>query len=254
MNKHISQFYKAAFLGASYVALSCLSSTDSYAQTSSKVSPFKGFYVGSNLAYTSGFSNEKFKTTVPAAGVSASASDKGGFDGIDGGINLGYTYMFSCLPIAMGLEGIANWSNVTGSHKFTTGTTVPPVNGTFTANIRMKQSLQLVARLGYAMEKAMPYVKLGWDNSSWNYKGNVNLTAPVLPDPVNVTAHTHKRLNGIAYGAGIDVALHKNLIAGLEYTHVDFQGQTISLPDGQTKASFKPHTNRFALTMKVMFN
>lgn len=218
----------------------------SQATTSHQKMVFKGFHLAANLGYGVGYSRERF--TTAAGGATVSASDKSGLDGIDGGINLGYTYVFSAVPIALGGEGLANWSKVKGNRKFSAA--VGGATANFTASARLKQSLQLVARMGYALAGAMPFIKFGWDNSAWEFNSKVNVT----PGLVVINAKKSKRINGIAYGGGIDVPLTKRILAGVEYTRVDFKKQTVTFGGRNTKASYEPHNNKFAAVVKILFH
>lgn len=241
---------KAAYCGLSFRVISIVVvlfyPQVSQSNSSQNKIPFKGFHIGGNLGYETGYSHERFNTT--AGGAAISASEKSGFDGIDGGINLGYTYVFSRVPLAFGLEGLANWSNVKVSRKFSA--TAGGVAANFTASERMNQSFQFVGRMGYVIGQAMPFVKFGWDNSSWKLNSTINVT----PGPIVLSNNKSKRINGVAYGAGIDVALTKHILAGLEYTRVDFKKQTVNLGIGNTTASYEPHTNKFAAVVKYIFH
>lgn len=215
-------------------------------------SPFKGFYAGGNVGYGVGRSKEKFQANIPTANASIYAKDRVSLEGVSGGINLGYTYVFPCTPVALGLEGVADWSNTKGSHNFQAGIGSPPIAGNFKASAHLKQTFQVLARFGYTLGRAMPYLKFGWDNSLWQYDGTISRTVPGQANARFLTFRKHKRLNGIAYGLGVDLAVYKCFIAGLEFTHVDFKRESASLLGGALKGSFRPHTNKVALTLKVM--
>lgn len=234
------------FLKMSIITVAFFNAQISQASPSQKTMAFKGFHIGGNLGYESGFANERFNTT--AGGVAVSASDKSSFDGIDGGINLGYTHVFCGTPLALGLEGLANWSNVKSHRKFSAAAGGASAN--FTTEARLKQSFQLVGRLGYVLWRAMPFLKLGWDNSDWEFHAKGTIT----PGPIVLDNKRHKRINGIAYGAGIDISLTNHILAGLEYTRVDFKKQTVTLGNGNTRASYEPHANKFAAVLKFIFH
>ncbi len=214
-------------------------------------SVFKGFYVGGNLGFVSGRSSENYDATIPVGGVFISTKDKVSVQGIQGGVNAGYTHVFSSTPIAIGFEGVADWSNIKGSHSVSAGTNVGNVNGTLSVQTRLKQSFQLFTKLGYSFEKFMPYLKFGWDNSLWSQKTTLNVNSAAGPLVVN--ANKHKRINGLAYGIGIDVALTNHFVMGLDFTHTDFQKVKFASSDNIANASFKPHTNKFSLVMKYVF-
>ena len=254
MHTFFSLASKSLSLCVLCIGVASLNPQSCQANAPNQKSAFKGFYVGGNLGYVSGLSREHFQATAAPGSVSIAANNKSGLEGVDGGINLGYTYVFPCSAFALGLEGVANWSNVRGKHTFSATTGAPPTQTNFTAHAQMKQSLQLMGRLGYVLGRAMPFLKLGWDNSSWEIKSKANISSPFFPAPLVLSHNKRKRINGIAYGAGIDVSLQKCIIAGLEYTRVDFQSQNQSFAGGgSAKASYKPHSNKFALTLKVLF-
>jgi opacity protein-like surface antigen len=242
-------------LGLYCLSLMALTAQVCQANARDERSSFKGFYVGGNLGYVSGLSKERFQAAAIPGGASISANNKSGLDGIDGGINLGYTYVFACNPFALGLEGAANWSNIRGKHTFSAVRAFPPVNTNFSAHAEIRQTLQLMGRLGYVLGRAMPFLTLGWANSSRNFKSTANIESPAFPGFLVLSENKSKRINGIAYGAGIDVSLRKCLIAGLEYTHIDYQSQSGSAAAGGRSATFSSqlHTNKFAATLKFLF-
>ncbi len=250
MKTFFSLTFRSLSLGALGIAVTSLNPEVCHANLKKDKNAFKGFYVGANLGYVSGLSREHFRATTAPRGISIAANNKSGLEGTDGGLSLGYTYVFPRNPFALGLEGVANWSSVSGKKTFSAAAGGPPVSANFTANAKMKQSLQLIGRMGYQLARALPFVKLGWDNSSWQFNSNASLSAPGFT-PVVLSNKKSKRLNGFAYGAGIDLSLHKYIIAGLEYTRVDFQSQNQSFGGGS--ASYKPHTNKFAVVLKVPF-
>ncbi|MGL4371258.1 MAG: outer membrane protein, partial [Alphaproteobacteria bacterium] len=90
---------------------------------------------------------------------------------------------------------------------------------------KRKDGLELAARMGLIFNQTMPYIKLGWANTKVEATQIVSADTgfavgpPILNAPQLTQKFLNKRLNGFLVGAGIDMKLNRNLIAGLEYTY-----------------------------------
>lgn len=203
---------------------------------------FQGFHLGGNIGYGVGWAKTTFSETL---GLDSSYSHTRGVRGVDGGIGVGYTQRLC--NWALGIVFDANWAGTKGKHTFNTA------DGTIshTSKTRLRNSLQLYARLGYVMrEIAMPFVGLGWENAQW--KHSVTLTDNGTTD----SASKSKRLNAFMWKLGVDFLATRHVVVGFDYTGsyggklkrsaTDANGDTIS-------ATMKPQYNKFALTAKIVY-
>jgi len=217
---------------------------------------FQGFHIGGNIGYGQGSGHFKEGSIEkdPFGNIVGTESHKNkiGFDGVDGGLGLGYTHRMN--DFALGLAFDANWSNASGknisAHKNAGGN----IWLSSAEKVRLKNSLQLYAKLGYVIrEKVMPFLGFGWDNSKWQH------TIQERDDNTGYYAHQRKsyRLNSGLWKAGFDVLATKNIIVGFEYTGTVGGSKSYAVPNenagGSSTTKFKPQYNKFAFTTKFIF-
>ncbi|HUX79882.1 MAG TPA: outer membrane beta-barrel protein [Alphaproteobacteria bacterium] len=241
---------------------------------------FQGFGLKGNIGY--GIGRGKFKSahrasvfTVDGAQI-ADTSDYGahrtdlGFAGVDGGIGVDYTHRFC--NWALGIAFDANWANSKAKHRHAR---VILEEGSLVGNaasskVHLRNSLQLYARAGYVIGgQVMPFVGLGWDNSQWKTNSRFAGQGP-LAAPLAGRFHKSKRINSLLWKLGVDFLATKHCILGFEYTgtgggrikrHTTFNVAQTELANGnatpaatyQTKSSFRPQYNKFALTLKFIY-
>ena len=145
-----------------------------------------GFYLGLNGGY--GFGRSEFNGTLPS----------GSFDAGGGlfGATVGYNWQTG--PVVFGLEGDIDWSGMRGSG--TCGGLSCSTRNDYLATIR--------GRLGYAMDRWMPYITGG------AAIGNVKTSIAGFGDTNNTKA-------GWTLGGGIEASLMGPWTAKVEYLHVD---------------------------------
>jgi len=199
---------------------------------------FHGFHVGGNIGYGVGKGTQKLTDDTQGDYVSNSL----GFNGVDGGVGVGYTHRLC--NWALGIAFDANWASTSGSLKETHNAT-----DLISAKASLRNSLQLYGRAGYVLANmVMPFVGLGWDNSSWKHNvANFN----------GLQGSKSKRYNGLLWKAGVDFLATKHVVVGFEYTGTAAGKKSHALTDanGVThgSASFKPQYNKFALTAKLVY-
>lgn len=197
---------------------------------------FQGFHVGGNIGYGVGKGTQKLTDDAQGDYVSNNL----GFNGVDGGVGVGYTHRLC--NWALGIAFDANWASTSGSLKETHNAT-----DLISAKASLRNSLQLYGRAGYVLANmVMPFVGLGWDNSSWKHKVSYN----------ELTGSRSKRINSLLWKVGVDFLATKHVVVGFEYTGTAAgkQSHTLSAPDGTIgSASFKPQYNKFALTAKLVY-
>lgn len=215
---------------------------------------FQGFHIGGNIGYGQGTGHFKSGTNIKnAAGNSIwtdSSKTKLGFDGVDGGLGLGYMHRLE--DFVLGVAFDANWSNASGKGS---ATGRDNAGNTLSANYkaRLKNSLQLYAKFGYVIrEKVMPFLGLGWDNSEWQQTVNIKNDAGFQSN-----LKKHHRINAGLWKFGFDVLATKNVIVGFEYTGTLGGSKSYTLPAstgfGNSNTKFKPQYNKFAFTTKFVF-
>lgn len=199
---------------------------------------FQGFYVGGSFGY--GIGSVSLKGVAPTQTL----KDKIGVQGFDGGLLLGYTYVFTN-KVGLGLDAYFNWASTQG----TTSATDPSVAvGNLRKTISLQNAFQLRVPLSYVINSLVaPKIYVGWDNSRWNTYENFGLG--------RITASNKSRYNGILWGVGTDFLLAKHIISGLEYTGVFYQSRAFG-PHEQNavlSSSTRPVYNTFKATLKFIY-
>ncbi|MBY0292970.1 MAG: outer membrane beta-barrel protein [Alphaproteobacteria bacterium] len=219
---------------------------------------FQGFNVGANIGYGVGGVRTKVRnfgtTTVNNALVTqgAQASSRMDVRGVDGGLSVGYLHRF-CNFVA-GIDFTANWVGSSTSARSIITTTANGANiaGSVTARasykIRLENSLQLAAKLGWVIDRTLPFIKLGWDNSQWKISGTA-----VLGNNSAFHVSRDKRFNAFLWGAGVDFLMTRNFTLGAEYTGT-IAGDKNIIKSNDAAVSMKPQYNKFALTAKYIFS
>ena len=172
-----------------------------------------GFYLGINGGY--GFGRGQFNGTIPSGEIHA------------GGFLFGATagYNWQAGPVVFGLEGDIDWSGQRGSGSC----------GVTTCNVRNDYLATIRGRLGYAMDRWMPYITGG------AAIGNVKTSIAGLGD-------TNNTKGGWTVGGGIEAAIAGPWTAKVEYLHVDL-GDADTAVAGTT-ASFKTDIIRGGINYK----
>lgn len=218
---------------------------------------FQGFYLGANIGYGVGGAKSKIRgATVTQLGPILATQhfnvkNHPQVRGVDGGLSLGYLHRINNLSI--GLDFTANWVGAKASGKRIVASTLQTPghsNSVTTLNSyssRLENSLQLAARVGWIIDKTLPFIKLGWDNSRWKISDRLTGT--------NSDFHTSKskRINAFLWGAGVDFLMLKNFVMGLEYTGTG-AGNNKIIKDPRASVTWGPQYNKFALTAKYIFN
>jgi outer membrane immunogenic protein len=164
-----------------------------------------GFYVGVNAGYGWG--------TVDSTnlGILPTFSDP---DGFIGGGQIGYNYQMG--QIVLGVEADFQGADLKAS---VTG-------GGFTARNELNYFGTVRARVGYAVDRFLPYVTGGFAYA--NVK--TAITGPGIGFSDDSTQY------GYAIGAGLEYAFTNNLTAKIEYLYVDLERERINTVFGTTGA------------------
>lgn len=223
------------FLFCAFVLSSCLPNYVLANETpiveKPKASSFEGIFVGVNVGHASGqhkishdINNSPIFRTIPLRNDLATA-------GIDKGIHVGYSHAFD--NIVLGLEGVYNFPHMKGRWN---------IDG-FDEKVHLAQSIQVRGSLGYVFcNMIMPKIIVGWHNTHWKRDHN-------FCDLTHVKSK--KRHDNLLWGVGVDVALRKHWLAGVEYTRTVGVKKENTLHTGH-KTSFNPTHNKFALVFKFI--
>jgi outer membrane immunogenic protein len=183
-----------------------------------------GFYLGINAGYGWGSSTWDFAGLIPVGPIST--SPKGWMIGL----TLGYNYQVG--SFVFGLEGDVDWSNVKGSSAC----------GAFSCETSNEWLTTFRGRLGYAIDRFLPYVTGGLAYG----QVKASSTDPLFPG-------TTSRQLGWTAGVGLEYAFLGNWTAKIEYLYVDLGrfdcGLSCSIvaPDNVT---FREHMVRAGINYK----
>ena len=170
-----------------------------------------GFYVGANAGY--GWGNIDSTTF----GVLPTLNDPEGFIG---GGQIGYNYQMG--QLVFGVEADFQGADLKAD--------VRDVFGNSASN-EINYFGTVRARLGYAMDRFMPYITGGFAYA------NVKST---FATPLASISNDNTQY-GYTIGAGLEYAFTNNLTAKLEYLYVDLERESVRTPFGN--ANFKVGTD-----------
>lgn len=218
-----------------------------------------GFYIGAAVGYGSHKARTDQNLTSVALATTTLHKNDLSLDGANGGLFLGYGKEFGGSRVYLGLEFGYFLDGSKGKYEYVPGALAAP-GDLLKTEAKRKDGMELAARMGLIFNQTMPYIKLGWANT------RVEATQVVASDALATTLLTqkflNKRLNGLLVGAGIDMKLNRNLIAGLEYTFATYQKkgtqQAVATGVGPTAinnwdSKLKLTDNKFRLRLAYQF-
>ncbi len=228
-----------------------------------------GFYIGAAVGYGSHKAKtDQILTSVFLGNPYATHKNDLSLDGANGGLFLGYGKEFGGSRVYLGLEFGYFMDGSKGKREYTPAVVTP--GDLLKTEVKRKDGMELAARMGLIFNQTMPYIKLGWANTkveATQVVGADTLVGGPPPVPPATVAQLtqkflNKRLNGFLVGAGIDMKLNRNLIAGLEYTYATYQkkgtqqavatGTAISATDNWD-SKLKLSDNKFRLRLAYQF-
>ena len=202
-----------------------------------------GFYVGLHGGYATGeFESTFIDNNNPPVFLARTAS---GTDGALGGIHLGYDHQVMEMFV-IGLEGMFDIG--ADKHENADGT----LGTTNTDEIKRKNSYGAAVRLGLAMDQWLPFLKLGWKNSKFEYSRPIN--------PANFRIRK-ERSNAFVVGLGIDYNMNGIMIgAGYEanfYKKEKLLPVSTAAPQGVNdlgvNSTFRPRIHEFKIRLGYKF-
>ena len=182
-----------------------------------------GFYIGGQAGGIWG--NEDLRFNPPTKTVNFSG-------GVFGG-QLGAQYEFHN-HVVLGVE--VSFTDSGDS----SGSTLCP-NPAFTCHAKLRDETQVVGRLGYGFGDFLPYVKGGYANVSSHFNNS-----PLTAFPQNADNHQH---DGWVVGSGLEYAVTRNIVLGVDYSHIEFDRETYT----SGGATFKVDGSADAVTARISF-
>jgi len=183
-----------------------------------------GLYFGGNIG--GGWSALDETVVIPFAGGAFPAGTSfatNNLSGILGGVQGGFNWQFNSAWL-VGLEGDYMWADLAGS---STSVSIPSPTVTTAENAKITDIALATARLGYTMNNWLFYAKGG---GAW---GQGSATSGIFRNgtAIDGTSSNTSR-TGWTIGAGIEwgfSGFFKNYSAKIEYNHVDFGTQSVSV-------------------------
>ncbi len=131
-------------------------------------------------------------------------------DGVFGGIYAGYNHQF-INNVVLGVDADLNVSGVDGDTTFYLNDIgYEAIPG---AEAELKYSGAIRGRLGYAVDRFMPYIAGGLSFGKYDFN---------LPDGSSFLFEESKTLTGWNIGAGVEYAATDNILIRAEYRYTDF--------------------------------
>lgn len=178
-------------------------------------------------AFSPGFCNGTPKGNNAGAGCSSDNNNNGEI-----GLRAGYDWQSG--PWVFGVVGDISKP---GGEDAVTGFSTTPANYSYRRQIDYLAAARL--RVGYAMDRYLPYVTAGYANanvaSSFSSSNTANSFTPAKSDAM---------ADGFQVGAGVETRVMNNVSVGLEYlyTNIDDDGHVVRVGPGTA-----PATNPFLL-------
>jgi outer membrane immunogenic protein len=180
---------------------------------------WSGIYAGANAGLGVGYSDWKnlnnttlFGDALPGTAFSNRSS------GIAGGVQFGVNFQSG--PWVYGVEAMFDAADIRGAHTSGVG-----ANDDF-FNARIRALALGSARIGYAFERWLPYMKAGYA------AGYVRTSVDDSNPPSTGSGKDNAWRFGPTVGLGLDYAATQAISFGLEYNYVRLDGGTYQLGNG----------------------
>ena len=118
--------------------------------------------------------------------------------------------------LVLGIEGDGEWTDDKGTAPCLTGFNFVGVAASCSS--KNKSLFDVTGRVGFAVDRAMLYVKGGW---AWS-EADHTINATFLGAGTAFTGTINKSRSGGLFGAGVEYAFLPNWSAKLEYNYMDF--------------------------------
>ena len=218
---------------------------------------YGGAYIGANIGYSAG----KTQMTTGSLGggnwgtVASNSlkADDISIKGATGGLHGGYGHMV--LPqLYLGLDATAALEGVDGKQN---QSRVINNSVTFNTSSKKKDSFGLAARIGTPIDRFLVYAKLGVVSSNFEHSAQTTSTVSPAVAADNAIVKESKSLTAFAPGLGFETMLTKNIMAGGEYTYLQYGKHSMTLNNqagsGTMPISFQPRENVFKVRLSYKF-
>jgi outer membrane immunogenic protein len=203
---------KRIFFAVVFMVLFLISTSAFADPANTKPYNWTGFYLGIQGSYNVGSSDWDF----PDAPSHTDHILKGGM----GGLLVGYNYQ-TPINVVVGIETDINYGRITGS------STCP--GSSFSCNSEVDWAGSTRARVGYAINRFLPYIAVGVAYIHAELRGDTIATGTEF-------TNTKNNYFGWTPSIGLEFAITKNLLARAEYAYYYFGKNSVVLspPDGET--------------------
>lgn len=191
-------------------------------------------WTGGYIGFQTGYQNGSFKERFSGQHHTRNSSD-----GVLGGIYAGYNFEF-WNNVILGIDGDITYNSARQNLNYTV-TTAPNTSHDFDHESKMEWSGAVRARMGYAMDRWMPYIAGGFAfaqvkntlyDSNFDYQDG------------NTTN------SGWTIGAGLDYALAMNTTLRLEYRYSDYGRKTFSVGNFEYQTKLKTNEVRLGVAYR----
>ncbi|UXM95135.1 porin family protein [Bartonella sp. HY329] len=221
-----------------------------------------GAYVGGQIGGSWSDSNVRTERNVGflPLGYTKGTSWSPDGDGFVGGLYAGYNFEVGN-NVVLGAETDFVWGDVKDSYSSIDRYAADSVyNYNTEGSIKQKWAGATRVRVGYAMDRFMPYVAGGVaytkvETSGQNYLTSANPAAPTVQAGSVLGYNTSNTMTGWTIGAGVDYAVTDNVLVRLEYRYADYgdKTNTYTHTSGQTfkeKVDYKSNDVRVGVAYK----
>ena len=185
-----------------------------------------GFYIGGHGGAGWGTVESSLNgVCVSGAGVcfplGGNAFSQTQMNGWLAGGTIGYNWQVNPW-LVLGIEGDFTWTDIKGTSPCTFEGLIVPFSATGSCSTKVKWTADLTGRVGFAVDRALLYVKGGvvWGKFDHAFNSNFPLGATGLFF-TNTATESDTRVGGLL-GAGIEYAFLPNWSAKIEYNFMDF--------------------------------
>lgn len=227
MKKYI---FAAALLAAS---ISGAKAADVVVQEPVAIYSWSGVYVGAQIGYAWGKSH-----FVDEDDDRIDYDPRGAF----GGIYAGYNYEFAN-GVVLGVDADANFSGIERDAQLTFGGDSEP-DPDHVANAKLRYTAAIRGRVGYAMDRFLPYIAGGVSFTELKFDLDHDGTG-------DWDFQNKKSFTGWNIGAGLDYAMTDNVILRAEYRYTDYGHKNFTMNwAGDSKINLKTNDIRLGIAYK----
>ncbi|MCK1418869.1 MULTISPECIES: outer membrane protein [unclassified Bradyrhizobium] len=198
---------------------------------------WSGFYVGGHIGWGWGEIDNTSAAPGTVAFPTGTPLNRTNSDGFLGGVQGGFNWQYNSL--VLGIEGEYTWSDIKGTST-TTSIVAPAVVTTSTAHT--DDIAMVTGRVGWAANEWLFYGKGGW---AWGH-GHSNGLVTVAGAPFSNTSTSNNR-DGWVVGAGVEWGFAPNWSAKVEYNHIDFGSNIITVNQTVGAATFVDSSTKIDL-------